>query len=54
MGSSVHPAELIASIYGRLGIDPAARLPHPEGLDVRAVPPVTDGERKDDPLAAIL
>lgn len=54
VGSSVHPAELIAGIYGRLGIDPTARLPHPEGLDVRAVPPLPGGERKDNPLAAIL
>ncbi|MDI1319278.1 MAG: DUF1501 domain-containing protein [bacterium] len=54
VGPSVHPAELIASIYGRLGIDPDARLPHPEGLDVRAVPPLADGVRAANPLAAIL
>jgi hypothetical protein len=34
----VSPGDLIASIYRLLGIDAAARLPHPQGLDVRAVP----------------
>lgn len=54
VGPAVHPAELIASIYGQLGIDPDARLPHPEGLDVRAVPPLGDDVRGANPLAAIL
>jgi hypothetical protein len=35
----VSPTDLIGSIYERLGIDPQAALPHPEGLDVR----VSDG-----------
>lgn len=39
----VQPCELIASIYDQLGIAADARLPHPEGTDVRAVPGVTDG-----------
>jgi uncharacterized protein (DUF1501 family) len=34
----VRPADLIAQIYRQLGIAPDARLPHPEGLDVRALP----------------
>lgn len=34
----VHPSELIAAIYGQLGIAAAAKLPHPEGLEVTAVP----------------
>ncbi len=33
----VYPADLIASIYHQLGIDPAASLPHPAGLPVRAI-----------------
>ena len=37
----VPPCELIASIYDQLGIAADARLPHPEGRDVRAIP--TDG-----------
>jgi uncharacterized protein (DUF1501 family) len=41
----VQPCELIASIYEQLGIAPDARLPHPEGIDVRAVPGVTDGTK---------
>jgi len=54
VGSAVHPSELIASIYGRLGIDPNAKLPHPEGLDIRAVPQMSDAPRTTNPLAAIL
>lgn len=34
----VAPSDLIAKIYGQLGIAADARLPHPEGLDLRAVP----------------
>lgn len=37
----VRPADLIAQVYRQLGIAPDARLPHPEGLDVRALPPAT-------------
>ena len=38
----VSPAELISSIYERLGLDRGAKLPHPEGLDVRLVPRATE------------
>ena len=38
----VMPAELIATMYGLLGIDASAKLPNPEGLDIRAVPDGTD------------
>ncbi len=31
----VYPCDLLASMYELLGIDPDAKLPHPEGLDVR-------------------
>ena len=39
----VYPCDLIASMYELLGIDPAAKLPHPQGLDVRATPSAADG-----------
>jgi len=48
-GQPVHPADLIASIYGQLGISTEAHLPHPEGLKIRAVPVGAGG-----PLRAIL
>lgn len=35
----VAPADLLARVYRQLGIADDARLPHPEGLDIRAVPP---------------
>ncbi|MDD4889252.1 MAG: DUF1501 domain-containing protein [Phycisphaerae bacterium] len=34
----VYPCDLIASIYELLGIDLDAKLPHPQGLDVRVTP----------------
>ena len=49
----VHPSELIGKMYGLLGIDPEARLPHPEGLDVRAVPAVGEGAKGSAVLAKI-
>lgn len=38
----VHPVELIGSIYGLLGIDTKATLPHPQGLTVRVMPAAAD------------
>jgi len=34
----VYPGDLIASLYELMGIDPAAKLPHPQGADLRATP----------------
>ena len=34
----VYPCDLIASMYELLGIDPDAKLPNPQGLDVRVSP----------------
>ncbi|MBN2491706.1 MAG: DUF1501 domain-containing protein [Planctomycetes bacterium] len=34
----VHPADLLGSIYLRLGIDPDGPLPNPRGLDVKVMP----------------
>ncbi len=39
----VYPCDLIASMYELLGIDANAKLPHPQGLDVRVTPTVADG-----------
>lgn len=39
----VYPCDLIASMYQLLGIDPVAKLPNPQGLDVRATPTATEG-----------
>ncbi len=34
----VHPRDLMATMYGLLGIDPAAAMPNPRGLDVQILP----------------
>ncbi|MHC4959302.1 MAG: DUF1501 domain-containing protein [Planctomycetota bacterium] len=39
----VHPRDLIGSVYEQLGIDPAAPLKNPRGLDVAVLPPASDG-----------
>jgi hypothetical protein len=39
----VYPWDLIGSMYEQLGIDPNARLPHPQGLDVRVCATEEDG-----------
>ena len=39
----VYPWDLLGSIYDRMGIDTTARLPHPQGLDVRVSPTPADG-----------
>jgi hypothetical protein len=38
----VYPCDLIGSMYELLGIDPAAKLPHPQGLEVSATPSAAD------------
>ena len=40
----IYPRDLIGSIYELLGIDPAATLPHPQGLTVQAMPAAGDGQ----------
>ena len=39
----VYPGDLIGSIYELLGIDPHAKLPHPEGLTAFATPAPSEG-----------
>jgi uncharacterized protein (DUF1501 family) len=34
----VYPWDLLATMYGQLGIDPRAKLPHPQGKDLRVSP----------------
>ncbi len=41
----VAPIDLIGSLYHVLGVDPAAALPHPDGLDVRVLPTAAEGVR---------
>ncbi len=50
----VHPADLIGSVYSLLGIDEDARLPHPEGLEVRAYPPALPGLKSRGRLHEIM
>jgi hypothetical protein len=50
----VHPVELIGSMYELLGIDPNARLPHPEGADVRAVGSASEGINRFRRIAEIM
>ncbi|MBI4625370.1 MAG: DUF1501 domain-containing protein [Verrucomicrobia bacterium] len=50
----VHPSDLIGSVYELLGIDPDAKLPHPEGLDVRAMPTVADNAKRGGRVAEIM
>jgi hypothetical protein len=38
----VYPCDLIGSMYEMLGIDPDAKLPHPQGLTARVTPSAAD------------
>jgi hypothetical protein len=38
----VYPCDVIGSMYELLGIDPEAKLPHPQGLVVSATPSAAD------------
>ena len=50
----VYPCDLIASMYELLGIDPEAKLPHPQGLAVHAVPSAADGVKTGGRLKEIV
>jgi hypothetical protein len=50
----VYPVDLIGSMYELLGIDPAAKLPHPQGLDVRVMPSVADAGKTGGLLREIM
>ena len=50
----VYPVDLIASMYELLGIDPAAKLPHPLGFDVHVTPTAADGAKMGGRLKEIM
>lgn len=50
----VYPVDMIAAIYERMGIDPASNLPHPRGLDLRAVPGPEEKHKSGGRLVEIL
>jgi hypothetical protein len=50
----VSPGDLIGSMYELLGIGPDAKLPHPQGLDVSAVPPTVEGAVSGGRLSEIM
>jgi len=50
----VAPAEVIGSIFERLGLDLETRLPNPDGLDIRLVPTASEGVRTAGRLKEIM
>jgi len=50
----VYPCDLLASMYELLGIDLKAKLPHPQGLDVRVAPTAADGVKMGGRLKEIV
>ncbi len=50
----VYPVDLIASMYELLGIDANAKLPHPQGLDVRVTASADDGAKTAGRLKEIM
>ena len=50
----VYPCDLIGSLYELLGIDPNAKLPHPQGLPVRVTPTEADGVQMGGRLKEIM
>jgi hypothetical protein len=50
----VYPCDLIGSMYELLGIDPNAKLPHPQGLDVRVMPTAAEEVKTGGRLREIM
>ena len=50
----VYPCDLIGSMYELLGIDPDAKLPHPQGLSVRVTPAADEGVKSGGRLKEIM
>jgi hypothetical protein len=50
----VYPCDLIGTLYELLGIDPEARLPHPQGLAARLTPSAADGVKMGGRLKEIV
>jgi len=49
----VYPVDLIGTMYGLLGIDTEAKLPHPLGLPARVIPTPADGVKSAGRLKEI-
>lgn len=49
----IHPSELIGEIYRKLGIAADAKLPHPEGRDIRVMPDASASTSARNLLAAL-
>ena len=50
----VYPVDLIGSVYAQLGLDATAKLPHPQGLDVRVLPDAADNVKRGGLLTEIM
>jgi len=50
----VYPVDLLASMYDLLGIDGSAKLPNPQGLDLRVLPAAADGVKSAGKLKEIM
>jgi hypothetical protein len=50
----VYPCDVIGSMYELLGIDPDAKLPHPQGLTARLTPSATDDVPRGGRLKEIM
>ena len=50
----VYPCDVIGSMYELLGIDPDAKLPHPQGLTARLTPSAEDDVPKGGRLKEIM
>jgi hypothetical protein len=50
----VYPCDLLGTMYELLGIDPQARLPHPQGLVARLTPSAADGAKMGGRLKEIV
>ncbi len=50
----MYPADVLGSMYELLGINPAAKLPHPQGLDVRVTPVAADAVGQGGLLTEIM
>ncbi len=50
----VYPCDVIGSMYEQLGIGPQAKLPNPDGLDLRVSPTTTEGVKSGGLLKEIM
>jgi hypothetical protein len=50
----VYPCDLLGSMYELLGIDGNAKLPHPQGLDVRVMPTAAENVKSGGRLKEIM